>query len=144
MSLLLLFVGSPFGSVPPVVTPADTHDGVWDERLYKKYQEQLRKQREQLARDERNDKQRKSQLRKELVRLYRGLPEEETKQALVEAKQPVKAKDAILPALEAASLGRGRVQQALIQEYKAILAREALRAEMDEEDELETIITDIL
>ena len=137
-------------SVPSTVVPSDTHDGVWDADLYAKYQERLRKRREQLARDERNDKQRKTHLRKELVRLYRGLPEEQIEKAkelapeLKDDKSISSNIDHALPVLDSASVNLDRMHRQLIQEYKGILAREALRVEMEEEDELESIITAVL
>ena len=150
MSLILLFAGAKSG-VKPVVTK-DTHDGVWDEKSWRKLQERLRKQREALAAQ---DDKRKHELRKELVRLYRGLPEEQIeeakKQITAARSQSIEAKPAkrdrigtILPVLDSMSNNLAALQSALVQEYKGILAREALRIDAEEEDEFESIITAIL
>ena len=148
MSLILLFVGAKSGVGPVVVK--DTHDGVWDEKSWRKLQERLRKQREALAAQ---DDKRKHELRKELVMLYRGLPEEqieEAKKQIAAQPQTIETKPAkrdrietILPVLDSMSNNLAALQSALVQEYKGILAREALRIEAEEEDEFESIITAI-
>ena len=144
--------GVSWGHSWDIITSAvDTHDGVFDERKYRKLQERLRRQREQL---ETQDDQRKGKLRKELLRLYRGLPEDQIERAKEQLalKQPeAKAEsrqsdniDNILPVLESMSANIANAQASLIQEYRGILARESLRQEAEEEDELETIITAVL
>ena len=136
MSLLLLLVGA--SSATP-----DTHDGIGDWAKYREYQKRVSKQRAKLLETEKQDQQRKLELRKELTRLYKGLPEEEVKTVLV-AKEPEKKIkqqnfDGMIDILAALSKNI-----ADIQEYRGILARETLRREQEDEDEMESLLMVIL
>ena len=136
MSLLLLLVGA--SSATP-----DTHDGIGDWAKYREYQKRVAKQRAKLLETEKQDQQRKLELRKELTRLYKGLPEEEVKTVLV-AKEPEKKIkqqnfDGMIDILAALSKNI-----ADIQEYRGILARETLRREQEDEDEMESLLMVIL
>lgn len=139
MSLLLFFTGVGRGR------RNDRHDGVWDERKWKKYQELLRKRRKALAEQERKAKARRLTLRKELTNLYRGLPEEQ-KETIAAAPslsvvQEPQAFTHILAGLASIQQGLSKNKQALISEYLEITRR---IQEQDEEDELEMILMAVL
>ncbi len=127
-----------------VETIIDTHDLVWDDETYRKYQERLKKLRESRERDERRLEKRKLNLRKELTQLYRGLPLEVIAEApLVEPELTAKAAakpqnfDAIIGNLERLSAHLNTAQINLVQEYRRI------EEEADEAD-LEIILMEIL
>lgn len=139
MSLLLFFTG--VGRVGR----QDRHDGVWDERKWKKYQEQLRKRRKAPAEQERKDKARRLTLRKELTSLYRGFPEEQKETIAAAPSLPVVQEPQsfthILAGLASIQQGLSKNKQALINEYLEITRR---IQEQDEEDELEMILMAVL
>ncbi len=134
---LKLSVEHPFNFLPlitPVVPPPapDTHDGVWSEDLYRKYQEQIERKRKQLLRQEKYDTERKLKLRKQLEELFYELP--------VEEQQTIVSEPSVIETVEKnidyiSSLETLTAQHAkLLAAYKEILDRETMRYIMDEED----------
>ena len=146
MSLLLL-LGVGAGNVGPT---HDKHDGGFAKKDWDRYQERLRKRREELERTEDEDKRRKIELRKQLTRLYRGLPEDQieakpaTNQEQSEVSRSVPDFGTIIAGLDRVSNELKANQAALVNEWKAIELREKLRIEQEEEDEIEMIILSVL
>ncbi len=144
MSLLLFFTGA--GNVGP---RHDRHDGGFAKKDWDRYQERLRKRREELERTEDEDKRRKIELRKQLTRLYRGLPEQieakpATNQEQTKVSRSVPDFGTIIAGLDRVSNELKANQAALVNEWKAIELRERLRREQEEEDEIEMIILSVL
>lgn len=125
--LLLFFAG--------VANPADRHDLVFDSDTWRKYQEELKKRAAREKRDLEEAAAKSARLRKDLLKLYRGIPEAELAPITeAPAQEPVK-----LPAKEE-NLDRIYVQLAALQSQLPILQAKLIaeyRAEMDRQDEEE-------
>jgi len=142
VSLLLLFVG--YGtSHPPAI---DTHDGVWDEKAWRKYQKRLSKRRHELASLEQKDVERKQQLRIALRRLYKGIEEPRQEiQAAVVAREPEIDDAKYLKIVEEIENKLTTIKaRAAAEEYRAILQREKERFDAEEEEELEILMMAVL
>lgn len=132
------------GSITPV-TP-DTHDGTFDEKTYRKYQEQLKKRAAREAREFEQAQAKNAKLRKDLLKLYRGVPETVLAPAIeapAAAAQPVKLApleqnlDSILLQLSAIESRLSTAQARIIAEYRAEMERQ-------DEEEIELILMEIL
>jgi outer membrane translocation and assembly module TamA len=128
----------------PAVIPADTHDVVWDEKTYRKYQKQLKKRAAREAREFEQRQAKSAKLRKDLLKLYRGVPETELAPAIeAPAAAPVKLAptaqnlDNILLQLSAIESRLSTAQARIIAEYRAEMERQ-------DEEEIELLLMEIL
>jgi hypothetical protein len=148
MSLLLFFAGG--ANVGPT---HDKHDGGFAKKDWDRYQDRLRRRREELERLEDQDQKRKVELRKQLTRLYRGLPEEQKEQ--IEAKPATNQEQrkvsrsvpdfgSVIARLDSLSNDLKANQYALVNEWKIIEQRDKLRREQEDEEEIEMILLAVL
>ena len=146
MSLLLL-LGVGAGNVGP---RHDKHDGGFAKSDWDRYQKRLRRRQEDLERLEEADQKRKIELRKQLTRLYRGLPEEQieakpaTNQEQSKVSRSVPDFGTIIAGLDRISNELKANQAALVNEWKEIERRDRLRKEQEEEEEIEMILLSVL